>query len=135
MEFITWKDEFSVGVEAFDNDHRELITYINNLHAGIVSGRPSAAMKSTLKDLVNYIAIHFKREQDLMEKHSYPDFTKHNIAHNSLKEKVSEFTQRLESGETFFSLEMMIFLKNWLTNHILKQDMAYKDFFQEKGER
>ncbi|MDY6970664.1 MAG: bacteriohemerythrin [Spirochaetota bacterium] len=135
MAFITWEDEFSVGVEAFDNDHRELIKYINNLHAGIISGRPSGAMKSTLKDLENYIAKHFKREQDLMEKHSYPDSAKHNIAHSSFTEKVNEFTQRLESGEIFFSLEMMSFLKNWLINHILKIDMAYKEFFQEKDER
>ena len=32
MVFLRWKDEFSVGIEAVDHEHKELIDLINRLH-------------------------------------------------------------------------------------------------------
>jgi len=29
--FVAWKDEFSVGIETIDDDHKKLLTLINNL--------------------------------------------------------------------------------------------------------
>lgn len=32
MTLLRWKDEYSVGIEAVDHEHRQLIDLINRLH-------------------------------------------------------------------------------------------------------
>jgi hemerythrin-like metal-binding protein len=131
MEYISWDDSFLVGVEAFDNDHKYLVKLINNLHSGLMAGFGISEMTFILDDLVRYTNVHFKREEDLMRKHSYPEFYKHESAHAELVSQVLEFQAQLKSGKKVFSIELMGFLKDWLVNHILKTDMRYSDFFKQ----
>lgn len=132
MDYITWDDSFLVGVEAFDNDHKYLVKLINNLHSGFMAGFGVSEMTYILDDLVRYTNVHFKREEDLMKKHSYPDYEQHRAAHAELVNKVMGFQAQLKSGKKIFSLELMSFLKDWLLNHILKTDKRYGAFFKER---
>lgn len=131
MEYLMWSDSFKVGVEAFDKDHRHLIKLINDLHGGLVSGFGISEMTFILDDLVRYTVVHFKREEDLMEKHSYPTLEEHRREHKALTEQVLDFQTQLKAGKKAFTIELMGFLKDWLTNHILKTDMRYGDFFRK----
>ena len=38
MSLILWKDEFSVGVDEVDHEHRELVALINQLHDDMSEG-------------------------------------------------------------------------------------------------
>jgi hemerythrin-like metal-binding protein len=131
MEYINWDDSYLVGVEAFDKDHRYLVKLINNLHSGLTGGFKISEMTYILDDLVRYTDVHFKREEDMMQKYSYPGFKEHKRAHQELVQQVMEFQKQLEEGKKAFTLELMSFLKDWLINHILKTDMLYRDFFKK----
>ncbi len=133
MEYIKWDDSFLVGVEAFDNDHRYLVKLINNLHSGLMAGFGVSEMTYILDDLVRYTNVHFRREEDLMKKHAYPDYEEHRDAHADLVLKVVDFQAQLKSGKKVFSVELMSFLKDWLLNHILKTDMRYSGFFKQRA--
>ncbi len=133
MPYLTWQEDFSVGVKDFDEDHKKIVNFINKLHLGFISGEGVAAMKEVLNGLVDYTAIHFKKEEDSMEKYNYPEKDTHKAAHDSMVNKVKEFQENYDQGKTAFSLELMSFLRDWLINHIRKTDMAYKKFFNDAG--
>ena len=133
MEYIPWDESFKTGVASFDSDHRELVRLINELHSGLVSGFTISEMTFILDDLVRYTAVHFKREEELMDAHSYPDTARHKAEHADLVRQVSDFQDQLKQGKKFFTLQLMGFLKDWLINHILKTDMRYGKFFRERG--
>lgn len=133
MEYITWTDELDVGIDRFNVEHKKLIDYINRLHFGIVSGDSKSSLESILAGLIGYTTEHFGNEEALMLKHSYPDYEQHKAEHEKLKEKVLDFNNRVKQGKLSFSIELMKFLRDWLTNHINVRDKAYAVFFAGKG--
>ena len=132
MEYISWDKSFETGVKVIDDDHKELVRMINNLHSGLVSGLGISQMTFILNDLIQYTGVHFKREETLMEKHLYPEFDKHKAEHTDLVGSVIDFQEQLKAGRKFFSIELMQFLKNWLVDHILKTDMKLGSFLAER---
>ncbi|MEJ5362104.1 MAG: bacteriohemerythrin [Spirochaetota bacterium] len=133
MEFIEWGEHLSVGVKVFDNEHKQLVSLVNKLNQALLAGSAKKTMEEILQNLVNYTKIHFKHEEDYMVLYDYPEYEKHKKEHNALTDQVMDFYTRYQAGKTVFSLELMNFLKDWLTNHILISDKKYKDFFQSKN--
>ncbi len=133
MEYIPWDESFKTGITVFDRDHRELVRLLNELHSGLVSGFSISEMTFILDDLVRYTGVHFKREEDLMDAHSYPGTARHKAEHADLVRQVVDFQDQLKKGKKHFTIQLMAFLKDWLVNHILKTDMQYGTFFRERG--
>lgn len=133
MEFIEWGEHLSVGVTVFDNEHKQLVSLVNKLNHALISGSAKKTMEEILQNLVNYTKIHFKHEEDYMLLYDYPEYEKHKKEHDALTDQVMDFYSRYQEGKTVFSLELMNFLKDWLTNHILISDKKYKNFFKSKN--
>ena len=133
MEFIQWQESLSVGVKAFDSEHRQLIDQINKLSQSLRVGAGGRTMGIILDSLVSYTAIHFAHEEEYMRLYEYPCYEEHKLEHEALTAQVAEYKERLASGKTSFSIELLIFLSDWLTNHIMKTDKRYMEFFRLKG--
>ena len=131
MAFIEWKSEHNVAVKSFNDDHKKLFGYINDLHSGMTSGLGISEMGYILKHLVDYTVEHFTREEKLFIKHNYPDYESHKEQHDFLVNKVGTFYEEYMEGKTSFSIELLTFLNDWIKEHILKTDMQYKEFFKE----
>jgi methyl-accepting chemotaxis protein/hemerythrin len=50
-------------------------------------------------------------------------------------DKVLDFEKQLKSGSVTLSMEVMKFLKDWLTGHIMGTDKKYSPFLRQKGVR
>lgn len=133
MEFIQWQESLSVGVKAFDAEHRQLIEQINNLNQSLRVGAGARTLGIILDSLVSYTAIHFAHEEEYMRLYDYPAYAEHKLEHEALTAQVAEYKERLASGKASFSIELLTFLSEWLTNHIMKTDRQYRDFFTLKG--
>ncbi len=132
MEFISWNDNLSVGVKVFDEEHKKLISYVNELNHALVAGGAQRTMGEILKNLITYTKIHFKHEEDYFALHAYPYFEEHKTEHDALTKQVSEYYDRYQEGKTSFSLELLNFLRDWLINHIQGTDSKYREFFNSK---
>lgn len=134
MSFFTWQDKFSVGVETFDRDHKILVDLIDQLHEAFVTGNVRETVEQVLTVLVDYTETHFRREEELMAETGYPASAEHKLQHEELKQQVIDILNRFRSDpDSSMGNEVLGFLHNWLTFHILETDMAYKAFFIEKG--
>jgi len=47
--------------------------------------------------------------------------------------KISDFKERYQQGDREIGPELLEFLKDWLSHHILEDDMEYSAFMIEKG--
>jgi hemerythrin len=133
MALITWKDSYSVNIKELDNQHKKLIDLINVLHDSMKEGKGKEAICNVLDQLVHYTATHFAAEEKLFLKHGYPGSQDHYLKHQDLIEQVSSLQKRFESGESVLTIEVMAFLKDWLTDHILASDKKYTSFLNSKG--
>lgn len=133
MEFIEWRDEMSVGVRKFDEEHKQLIVFVNRLNQALKIGGAKKEIEGILTGLVKYTVIHFRHEEDYMKIYDYPEYLQHKKEHDDLTAQVSDFFERFKSGDAPFSIELLGFLRDWLTKHIMGSDMAYRDFFIQRG--
>lgn len=133
MPLITFNEKFSVRVREFDLQHKKLIDLINTLFDAMKVGKGNAVLQSVIKDLITYTGYHFSTEEKYMRQYAYPNQESHQAEHRKFVEKVTEFQKGFEGKKVTLSLEVMNFLKEWLTHHILEIDRAYSSFFNEKG--
>lgn len=134
MPAIEWNDSYLTGVRVIDNDHRMLFLIINMLIRDHESGQRPAFMAETLSALVNYVEVHFAREENYMRQYGYPDVDDHIAEHRSLETSVSALMDIFDSnGDGLDMGKTCEFLGDWLRHHILNRDMKYVPYFQAQN--
>lgn len=133
MAFISWNENLSVDVKMFDEQHKQLIGLINNLHDAMSQGKGAAALGTVLNELIDYTKTHFADEEKIMKQYNYPSYGLHVIEHRNLTDKVVELQNKYNHGNMVLSMDVMQFLKDWLTHHILETDKKYGVFYRSKG--
>lgn len=130
---ISWSDELSVHVAAFDAEHRRLVATINELNEAMRVGHGRDVVGKILGELVDYTKTHFAHEEKAFAQHAYPDAANHKREHEALIRQVGEFQQKFQQGRAMLSVELMHFLTDWLKKHIQSSDKHYGPFLNEKG--
>ncbi|MGF1639749.1 MAG: bacteriohemerythrin [Rhodospirillales bacterium] len=134
MPLINWTPDLSVGRESIDTDHQVLIGLINELDDAIRVNEPRQTVCRVLDSLLDYTDYHFGREEVLMEACGYPDRDAHVRTHDMLRAQVADIRSRYHrSPESIHAREVLAFLKNWLTAHILGRDKLYAPFMAGKA--
>jgi len=136
MTFLRWTEKMSVGSPDLDEDHKQLF-YLTNRLSEIAEGEVSTEdARQALYGLVRYALLHFAREEGVMAACGFPEQAEHKTGHTRFVATVDEFLQRFEKDPdgqaTEVCRELFEFLKDWLTHHILIQDMAYKSYVEAK---
>jgi len=132
---IQWSDDLSVHIPSIDGQHQKLVALINELHAAMKSGKSNAHLLEIFDRLKEYTVNHFGHEEKLFARHGYPEAEEHMAAHRQFVGKVLEWEKALKSGKGTVSMEIMRFLKKWLTGHIMGVDQRYGQFLLDKGVR
>jgi len=122
----TWSSEFETGIKAIDSDHQLLFEEIKELAVALVKKDSETAVDQAIKCLENYVHEHFSREETFMLSAGYPKVEEHIRSHRALTRKVA-LLRRLNRDDTveIDPVKLTVFLSDWLSNHILKTDMAY----------
>jgi hemerythrin len=135
MPILAWSDALSVNIGELDKQHQCLIELINRLHDAMKAGKGDAVMGPILSDLLAYTEFHFSTEEKYFQQYSYPESKLHKNQHDALKKKAKELKAGFEKGKLSISIEVMNFLKDWISAHILGLDKKYSPFLISKGLR
>jgi hemerythrin-like metal-binding protein len=65
----------------------------------------------------------------------FPGLTEHRQKHIDLMKQVEEYAARYDKGEVTLNLDLLNFLRDWLSTHILKADHDYSSWLNEHGVR
>ena len=131
--YLVWKDEYSVGVEEMDNDHKKLLNLINQLQTAVHYYTGKEFEEKALDELVDYTKTHFKKEEKLMEDNDYADLEAHKVLHQKFIDKVSAFLELYKNDSDVAVNDTLEFLKDWLIKHINGTDKEYGKVLNEKG--
>jgi hemerythrin-like metal-binding protein len=135
MALMAWNNKFSVGVKMLDEQHSGLFETLNELHGAMLKGQAQSLTGPLLRKLVDYTRRHFAAEEAMLVTTQYPGLAAHRVKHHDLTKQVVEYVTRFEKGEVTLNLQLMNFLRDWLTNHIQKVDKEYAPWLSEHGVR
>lgn len=131
--YIAWKDEYSVGINSIDQQHKKLVNLINQLTTAVDYSTGEEFEREALAELVDYTKTHFVYEEGLMEDNGYPDFEAHKAQHRAMIEEVDLVLAEYEKDHDTAMRHASDYLKNWLINHINGTDKQYSSFLIGKG--
>jgi hemerythrin len=135
MALLTWDDRYSVGVCSLDSQHSLLFKLINELAAAMASGNPRNLIAGVLRRLLVYTRNHFSAEEAILAATRYPGLEQHRQTHRRLTKHVEEFEARFERGERAEHAQLLDFLRDWVTDHVLRSDKEYGPWINRIGVR
>ena len=131
MRLTQWMNEYSVGIDEVDDQHKVLINCIANLEQAIDSGDEKqrwSAIHYAIVQLSDYTRVHFSVEESLMRILKYPGCAEH-IAQHQVFVKYLADMERRSITQDISEDEIVGFLRNWLLTHILEDDKRYAASF------
>lgn len=117
-----WSDDYNIGVESLDRQHRMLFTRANNFEAALHEGRGASVYDVLLRTLGQYIQYHFGVEDRCMQRYHCPVAQQHRDAHATFTARFAAFQQRyaehgFDDGE---ACTLMTLIDAWLADHICR---------------
>ncbi|MDE7321671.1 MAG: bacteriohemerythrin [Lachnospiraceae bacterium] len=117
-----WKDEYKVGIDKVDEQHRQLFEKIEHLLEIAKSGDRKSNRQEcmdTIDFLVEYTKFHFDTEEELQREKKYVSYDQHIKIHEDFKNTVQSYKELL--GNDFSAKNLKSFIGTmlaWLVNHV-----------------
>jgi hemerythrin-like metal-binding protein len=122
MALLQWKDQYSVGIEAVDHEHRDLIDLINKLHQELSAHSGKDVVEAFFGDLLKGISAHFALEERFMRDQKYRDFDAHKRDHEKLLDEIRDIMDEFSDREEVASDELAERLGAWFGRHFETHD-------------
>ena len=133
MKLVEWNDKFSVQVESIDRQHMRLINLLNTLFNAMKDNKEYEILEDLIKELTDYTKYHFSTEETYFRKFNFKHSDDHIKEHKIFLTKLAEFREAFNSKEQNISTEILLFLRDWIDDHILGSDKTYMELFLENG--
>lgn len=133
MPTMTWSSYFFVGVGVLDTQHRRLFDIMDELDVSMKDGRADGVSRRLLAELLDYTREHFSTEEKMMQSSKFSGFARHRDLHAELTGQVKEFLAREQGGDRAVHTELLSFLREWLAQHIQKEDRAFGVWLNAHG--
>lgn len=128
MPLLEWDKSFELGIKQYDEHHMYLVALLNEAYDNFIGGANTEILGAVLDKLIDYATYHFAAEEQWMDVQGYEGLTRHREEYNTFSRRVVEIRNDFHEGKTHLSLEVLIFLKDWLSDHILRTDAGYAPF-------
>lgn len=130
---LTGDKGMSVEVEEIDNQHKHLIEIMNTLYDVLFAKRKNDAIKEIFSNLLEYASLHFKTEEDYFDKFHFPEAEIHKRSHASFTKKIHALNAQFKKGAYDPTIDLVSYLEEWLTSHLMDIDKKYVKCFHENG--
>ena len=132
MALLSWSDHYLTGNDIIDNEHKELFHLINDFHTHWLEAHDRRDIARVLNQLIAYAQMHFQHEENIMDAAGYPILVQHQKIHEALIDSIFQLHQSYSEGNLNLEINTMKFVRNWLLEHILKNDYLFRDFLKRQ---
>ncbi len=122
MSLITWRDEFAVGIEAIDHEHREMIELINELDLAMGKNADHATVVDSLGEIYARIAAHFALEEKTMRDSHYSSYASHKQDHEVLLDELLDVIDSVDEDGDYDREDLSQTLNRWFSDHFRTHD-------------
>ena len=131
MILLKWKDEYSMNEEEIDKQHKGLFKLSNEIYDLVEAGVDDHEhFRELFLALNDYGIEHFLYEEMYMQEQGYPNLKEHIKQHNEFSNKVRDLCVGIDK-ETHIK-DIGEFVSTWLVEHVLNEDMEYREFVNNK---
>lgn len=130
---LNWSPKFSIGHDKIDAQHEHLFKLLAQIQRQAYCPDQRGLVKQSLAALFDYTQRHFRDEEELMLKIGYPDYTLHSVQHDKLLNQVEDMMDNFRDGEIVAVNELLLFLTDWLVEHIVGEDLAFSKYMGESS--
>ena len=117
MTLLTFKPEYSVGIESMDHEHRELIRLINELYEEMKERHDPASIEQFLGDIHAAISSHFALEERLMQRAGYEEYEAHKEDHEKLLDQIGDMMDEFDEDHERGARLLEQSLSSWFSSH------------------
>ncbi|GAB4212994.1 MAG: hypothetical protein Fur007_06310 [Rhodoferax sp.] len=126
LSLMRWSAHFETQLPLVDRQHHALVDMVNQAapHLALDDAAARRALGPLLDQLTRYALIHFRDEEALMaEQGLSPEYLAHHRhTHQAFVDEVSRLRQQFDADGAVSGPELLRFLANWLSVHILLED-------------
>jgi len=127
---LTWKDEYSIGIDLIDAQHKHLFEIGNSAYELLNSDfcvDKYDRIVAIIQDLSQYTKFHFKSEEDYMLQIKYRQYFSQKVEHDDFIEKIYAVKlDQIDINQEKYIEDLLVFIFNWIVEHILKKDKLIK---------
>ncbi len=135
---FAFTSKYMTGITLIDDEHRclfEIIKETNDLiHEEFLHDKYDEIVRLITK-LRDYTEFHFSDEEALMTRIQYPGLDAQKRAHSAFIERLVEIDlndlDEMDDHQQEYLLDLIQFLLDWLTNHILACDQKIGEYMRE----
>jgi hemerythrin-like metal-binding protein len=128
-----FRPKYSVLIEKMDGEHQRIFDFINRIHMAIKQSKSEAEILPIFREMAAFTREHFAHEEAMMIRLNYPGYNAQKQMHTKLLDTVAGYVEALNSGRSVDLISALVFLSEWLQEHILKVDRQYGEYFKERG--
>jgi len=129
VSMIEWRNEFLLGIEKIDEQHKKLFQIASDIHALMKNKLVTDKYDQILiliSELKDYTVFHFTSEEEYMKSIEYRKLFSHKVEHDDFIEKINNVDlDKVDLDHQQYLLEILEFVVNWISVHILETDKAY----------
>jgi hemerythrin len=132
-----WHDYLATGHSKIDNQHKQLIDYLNKLSDAFSEGKVEHEIEKTMDFLVAYTVKHFNDEEKLMKETNYPDALVHRSYHEGFKQTVAAYVDKFKAEGLSDKLAESVIsvMGDWLVNHIKGDDFVMATYIKNRTQK
>lgn len=132
---IIWRKGMSVGNDIIDHDHHFMINFINTIELVLQKPEEKEMLLAVIEQLREYASNHFRREEAIQRRIQYPQSIHHKKEHSLLLKEIENLIIEIKATKSAEeiakrSTDIIDILRNWLINHVLKEDMKLKPYLE-----
>ena len=136
-----FSEKYMTGIELVDDEHRHLFEIIKEtndvINAAYLHDKYDEIMR-LLSELKDYTESHFHDEEELMLRINYPHINSQKHAHSAFIEKLVNINlselDNIDDNQDEYLNELITFLLQWLSNHILGSDKKIGEYIKSHPE-
>jgi hemerythrin-like metal-binding protein len=123
MALFEWKDEYLLGLEPLDFEHKDLFRCINDLYEQCGIRDEGDELEDCLGQLHARLAAHFALEESAMREMKNPHYEAHKAEHDRFLEEVTEVVASFGTCSGGEQVEAFVIrVKEWILTHITTTD-------------
>ena len=123
---MLWKEQYRIGVESIDRQHRELFQITESLLEAVTQGAAEEVYEQSLAFLSRYVVEHFRDEEAYQESIAYSGLALHREEHRQFTQAVQSYVRRWqESGHDPAVMKNLSGMTMaWLIYHVISSDRS-----------
>jgi hemerythrin-like metal-binding protein len=125
MKLLQWQDNFRIGIEEVDHEHRELIELINTLHDSLAADRSAGRVEAFLGEVLTDISAHFALEEKVMRARRYDALAEHKADHERLLDDLRDLMDEQAAGVALDDHRFAARLSAWFGGHFATHDARF----------